>query len=55
VHYDLAYLMESDPEDPAPPEGESHDVGWFSVDEALDITDDVCRNLIVTASGLRLR
>ena len=55
VHYDLAYLMESDPDEPVAPEGESPDVGWFSVEDALKRTDDVCRNLIVTAMGLRLR
>jgi 8-oxo-dGTP pyrophosphatase MutT (NUDIX family) len=55
VHYDLAYLFASDGEDPNPPEGESPDVGWFSVEEALSLTDDVCRNLIVTASGRSIR
>lgn len=55
IHYDLAYLLESSGEDPQPPEGESPDVGWFSVEDALDITDDVCRNLIVTATGRSIR
>jgi 8-oxo-dGTP pyrophosphatase MutT (NUDIX family) len=55
VHYDLAYLFGSDPTDPAPPEGESQDVAWFDQEKALEMTDDVCRNLIMTAAGHSLR
>lgn len=50
THYDLAYLTVSSGQDPAPPEGESPDVGWFDLDEAVTLTDDVCRQLIVAAS-----
>jgi 8-oxo-dGTP pyrophosphatase MutT (NUDIX family) len=55
VHYDMAYLLESEGEDPDPPEGESPDVGWFPVEEAMEMTDDVGRNLIVTATRRSLR
>jgi 8-oxo-dGTP pyrophosphatase MutT (NUDIX family) len=30
THYDLRYLLVSNGDDPAPPEGESEDVAWFS-------------------------
>lgn len=55
VHYDLAYLLNSDGEDPQPPEGESPDVGWFEAKKATEMTDDVCRHLIVAAEAHRLR
>ncbi|HEY1824640.1 MAG TPA: NUDIX domain-containing protein [Acidimicrobiales bacterium] len=29
THYDLRYVLVSEPEDPAPPEGESPEVYWF--------------------------
>jgi 8-oxo-dGTP pyrophosphatase MutT (NUDIX family) len=55
VHYDLAYLFIADGTDPAPPEGESQEVDWFSEEKALEMTDDVCRNLILTAKGHSVR
>jgi 8-oxo-dGTP pyrophosphatase MutT (NUDIX family) len=55
VHYDLAYLFSAEGVEPNPPEGESPDVGWFEVEKALEITDEVCRNLIVTANAFSLR
>jgi 8-oxo-dGTP pyrophosphatase MutT (NUDIX family) len=39
LHLDLRYLLEADDQDPAPPEGESQDVRWFSWDEAATITE----------------
>jgi 8-oxo-dGTP pyrophosphatase MutT (NUDIX family) len=34
THYDLRYVLLSDPLDPAPPDHESPDVYWFSFDDA---------------------
>lgn len=36
THYDLRYLLLSDPVDPSPPENESPEVYWFSFQEAFD-------------------
>lgn len=36
THYDLRYVLMSDPLDPRPPEGESPDVFWFDLDAAPD-------------------
>lgn len=55
VHYDLEYLLTSSGEDPNPPAGESPEVGWFSSEEALRMTDDVCRNLIIAAGAYFVR
>jgi len=35
THYDLRYILVSPPTDPAPPEGESPDVYWFSFADAV--------------------
>lgn len=40
VHLDLRYLLEAADEDPAPPPGESPQVRWFSLAEALQVADD---------------
>lgn len=40
THLDLRYLMDADPDDPCPPEGESPDVRWFPWDEALAVADE---------------
>jgi len=41
VHLDLRYLLLCDSgADPAPPAGESQEVRWFSLDEALEVADD---------------
>jgi 8-oxo-dGTP pyrophosphatase MutT (NUDIX family) len=34
THYDLRYVLVSDPHDPAPPDHESPDVYWFSFEDA---------------------
>ena len=39
-HLDLRYLLEAADEDPVPPLGESQQVRWFSLDEALRVADD---------------
>jgi 8-oxo-dGTP pyrophosphatase MutT (NUDIX family) len=40
LHLDLRYLLQCDSEaDPAPPEGESQQVRWFSLAEALEVAD----------------
>jgi 8-oxo-dGTP pyrophosphatase MutT (NUDIX family) len=41
VHLDLRYLLRCDTvADPAPPVGESQQVRWFSMDEALEVADE---------------
>jgi 8-oxo-dGTP pyrophosphatase MutT (NUDIX family) len=40
VHLDLRYLLHSTDDDPAPPPGESQQVRWFSLAEALAVADD---------------
>jgi 8-oxo-dGTP pyrophosphatase MutT (NUDIX family) len=39
-HLDLRYLLLSGDDDPAPPPGESQQVRWFPVPEAMDVADD---------------
>jgi 8-oxo-dGTP pyrophosphatase MutT (NUDIX family) len=36
THYDLRYLMMSEPRDPSPPTGESPDVYWFDFEAASE-------------------
>lgn len=40
THLDLRYLVHGGDADPAPPEGESQRVAWFSWDEAVAIAGD---------------
>ena len=40
VHLDLRYLLEAADEDPAPPPGESQQVRWFSLAEAVQVADE---------------
>jgi 8-oxo-dGTP pyrophosphatase MutT (NUDIX family) len=40
VHLDLRYLLLSPPVEPAPPAGESQQVGWFSLAEAIGLADE---------------
>lgn len=35
THYDLRYVLVAPPDDPAPHEGESPDVFWFTFDDAI--------------------
>jgi 8-oxo-dGTP pyrophosphatase MutT (NUDIX family) len=39
-HLDLRYLLDADDDDPAPPPGESQQVRWFSLPEAMQLADD---------------
>ncbi len=39
-HLDVRYLLLSDDVDPSPPPGESQDVRWFPLPDAIDIADD---------------
>ncbi len=39
-HLDLRYLLFCEAADPAPPAGESQDVRWFDLDEAVAIADE---------------
>ncbi len=51
THLDLRYLFDAGPADdgaadPAPPEGESQEIGWFDWPEALAIADDGLRGAL---------
>lgn len=39
-HLDLRYLLEAADDDPAPPPGESQQVRWFALDDAIQVADD---------------
>lgn len=39
VHLDLRYLLESEDAEPSPPPGESQQVRWFSLAEAIAVAD----------------
>lgn len=50
VHLDVRWLVHTAAGvEPAPAEGESQDVAWFAVDEALDLTDVAASNAILAA------
>ncbi len=36
THYDVRYVLVSDPVDPSPPPGESQEIGWFDEESALE-------------------
>jgi 8-oxo-dGTP pyrophosphatase MutT (NUDIX family) len=40
VHLDLRYLLLSEDAEPSPPPGESQDVRWFTLAEAIGVADD---------------
>lgn len=40
VHLDLRYLLIGEDQDPCPPPGESQQVRWCSIDEALALADE---------------
>lgn len=39
-HLDLRYLLLSDDAEPSPPPGESQQVSWFALAEAIELADD---------------
>ena len=58
THLDLRYLVDGGDDDPAPPAGESQEIGWFDWPAAIERASDdrlksLLRNLAVT-SGVRL-
>jgi 8-oxo-dGTP pyrophosphatase MutT (NUDIX family) len=40
VHLDLRYLLAAEDADPAPPVGESQQVRWWDLDEAMSVADE---------------
>jgi len=40
IHLDLRYLVNAADDDPAPPPGESQQVRWFTLAEAIHVADD---------------
>ena len=47
THLDLRYLIRTPALDPAPPEGESQEVRWFSWEEAIARADDGLRGALI--------
>ena len=47
THLDLRYLLRTPRVDPAPPEGESQDVRWFTWDEAIAVADPGLRGALI--------
>ena len=39
THLDLRYLIDGGHADPAPPEGESQEIDWFTWDDAIAVAD----------------
>ncbi len=59
THLDLRYLFDGGPADggaadPAPPEGESQEIGWFDWDAAIDIADPGLRGALTALATRRL-
>ena len=52
THFDICYLLFSGGEPPRPPEGESQEVAWFPLDEALRLADSALQGAIRSASRL---
>jgi 8-oxo-dGTP pyrophosphatase MutT (NUDIX family) len=46
THLDMRYMCHAPDDDPAPPEGESQDVYWFSWDEAIAMADEGVAGLL---------
>ncbi len=46
THLDLRYLLAGGESDPAPPPGESQEIGWFDWDEAIERADDGLRGAL---------
>ena len=46
IHLDLRYLVRAPADDPAPPPGESQDVAWFTLPDAIAVADDALRGFL---------
>ena len=51
THYDLRYVVVSDPVDPTPPPGESQEVFWFDFDEARERCEPGLRAALAKLEG----
>jgi len=51
THLDLRYLIEAGEGDPAPPPGESQEIGWFDWTAAIEIADPGLRGALVALRG----
>jgi 8-oxo-dGTP pyrophosphatase MutT (NUDIX family) len=47
LHLDLRYLIAGGSDDPAPPEGESQQIGWFTWEAALERADPGLRGILL--------
>jgi 8-oxo-dGTP pyrophosphatase MutT (NUDIX family) len=59
THLDLRYLIDGGDADPAPPAGESQEIGWFAWEVAVDVADPglagLLRHLAPGATPTRAR
>lgn len=46
THLDTRYLLDGDDADPAPPEAESQEIGWFMWEKAIDMADEGVRTIL---------
>jgi len=54
THLDLRYLIDGGDADPAPPEGESQDIAWFTWSDAIELSDPGLRGALIALNpGLR--
>ena len=53
THLDVRYVLVAPPDDPAPPDGESPDVRWFSWDDAMAIAEPGLIGALSAARALR--
>jgi 8-oxo-dGTP pyrophosphatase MutT (NUDIX family)/GNAT superfamily N-acetyltransferase len=53
THLDLRYLLLADSADPAPPPGESQEIGWYEWPDAIALADDGLRGALVVLAAER--
>jgi len=51
THLDLRYLIDGGVADPAPPEGESQNIGWFTWDAAIERADPGLRGILLALTA----
>jgi 8-oxo-dGTP pyrophosphatase MutT (NUDIX family) len=54
THLDLRYLIDGGDADPAPPEDESQEIGWFTWSDAIELADPGLKGALIALNpGLR--
>lgn len=55
THLDVRYLLQAPPVRPRPPAGESQDVAWFTLADAIAVADPGLRGFLLALRGHGLR